>query len=241
MPKNRMAGEATLENGAFTFIDGKMVPTENTKRIMEVGREFNPNLKVRPYNSVEAFGGVPVWGSGGGHYDFADNPNVIYVDPIAADTHVVAHEVGHAVAPSALQVHIGGGPSGSFEKFKKRFNPKENIHHPSNAPPRTGAAVRAYYEHDGKTALVEEASAQGFAIGLQHRLGIPYTNKDWSHVYEYPAMYAGRAGDKYVVEEIPGYPNESEIKEWKTIWKATPALIRREYDKGYNRAMYGPQ
>ena len=177
MSKKRMAGQATLENGAFKFVDGKLIPTTNTILIMDEGRKWNPKLKVRPYNSVEAFGGVPVWGSGGGHYDFATDPNTINIDPIAADTHVVAHEVGHAVAPSELEVHLGGGPSGSLKEFSKRFKPKENIQHPLNAPPRTGARVRAFYEQDAKTALVEEASAQGFAIGLQHKLGIPYTNK----------------------------------------------------------------
>ena len=209
----RFAGDKTIKNGAFKFVNGKIVPTENTKRIMEVGREYNPDLKVRPYNSVEAFDGVPIWGTGGGYYDFANDPNTIHVDPIAGDTHVVAHEVGHAVAPSELAVHVGAGPNGSVERFGNRFNPERNPQHPYNAPARSGARVRAAWELTGKERMVEEASAQGFAIGVQHRLGIPYTNKDWKHVYDYPLSFYGSASNNYVRQETGGkHPNPEEVK-----------------------------
>ena len=239
---SRMAGDRTLKNGAFTFVDGKMIPTTNTTRIMDEGRKWNPELRVQPYNSVEAMGGVPMWGSGGGHYNFAEDPNVIYVDPIAGDTHVVAHEVGHAVAPSALQVHRGGGPRGDINKFEKNYNPEVNMQHPNHAPPRSGAKVRAVYEHVGKPTMIEEASAQGFGIGLQHKLGIPFTNDAYEHVYDYPASSLQQAKGAYGAFETKGQPlNASELAEWDVIEKSHGSAIEREYMEAYRRAMRGPQ
>lgn len=242
MAKQRMAGEATIQNGAFEFVDGKMVPTTNTTRIMEEGRKWNPDLEVRPYNSVEAQGGVPMWGSGGGHYNFADNPDVIHIDPIAGDTHVVAHEVGHAVAPANLTEHRGGGPRGDVGKFEKSFNPETNKQHPTHAPDRTGAAVRSVYEHVAKPTMIEEASAQGFAIGLQHKLDIPYTNDAYAHVYDYPAQSLDTAKDAYAFHELKGEElNDSEKAEWEVIERTHRPAIEREYMEAYNRAQNGPQ
>lgn len=242
MANKRMAGQATVQNGSFEFVDGKLVPTVNTVRIMDEGRKFNPDLKVIPYNSVEAIGGVPRWGSGGGHYDFVNNPDVIHVDPIAADTHVVAHEVGHAVAPASLTKHRGGGRHGSLKKFDANYNPEINKQHPNHAPTRTGASVRAVYEHVGKPTMIEEASAQGFAIGLQNKLGIPYTNKDWNHVYDYPASSLEQAEGAYKFHVSKGDElNESEKAEFNTIGKSHRTAIEREYMEAYKRAQRGPQ
>ena len=133
-----MAGNI-LRNKAFEFQNGKLVPTANTERLTQAGREWNPELEVVPYNSVQAMGGQPMWGSGGGHYNFVDDPNKVYVDPIAGDTHVVAHEIGHAVAPAAQTTHRGGGRFGSVEKFDKNYSPINSCTALTRAPERFGA------------------------------------------------------------------------------------------------------
>ena len=46
MPKKRCA--VNFLNPAFRFDEGRMIPTENTRRIMEVGREYNPDLELDP-------------------------------------------------------------------------------------------------------------------------------------------------------------------------------------------------
>ena len=242
MSTKRMAGQATIENGSFEFKEGKLVPTENTNRILAEGRKWNPELNLQPYNSVEAVSGVPKWGSGSGHYNFAEDPNKVYVDPIAGDTHVVAHEVGHAVAPANLTEFSGKGPRGSVQKFEKQFNPETNIQHPENAPAGTGARVRAVYELAGKPTLIEEASAQGFAIGLQNKLGIPYTNNGYDHVYDYPAQSAGQAINVYKQIDAKDRDfNQSELEEIERIGKSHRTAVEREYMQGYNRAINGPR
>tara|TARA_B100001778_G_scaffold333520_1_gene342227 strand:+ start:180 stop:908 length:729 start_codon:yes stop_codon:yes gene_type:complete len=240
MPINRLAGNI-LKNKIFQFQDGKLVPTDNTKKLTQAGQEWNPDLEVVPYNSVEAMGGEPMWGSGGGHYNFVDDPNKVYVDPFA-DTHVIAHEIGHAVAPAEQTTHRGGGRYGSAEKFDQNFSPSSNVQHPSNAPKRSGARLRAAHELIGKPKMIEEASAQGFAIGLQQRLGIQPTNNDWNNPYEYPATFMRHGPGAYMVNENVGTSglNKSEQTELDTIEKSYKEAIKREYVKGYERGRYGP-
>ncbi len=238
----RMAGDK-LQNAAFVFQDGEYVQSENTKRIMEELRGYNPDIKLQPYNSVQASGdGNPMWGSGGGYYDFAGNPNVIYVDPVGADTHVVAHEGGHAVAASKLQEFGGGGRFGSLDRFEK-FRDKSNPHHPANAPKRSGARVRAVHEMFTKPTMIEEASAQGFAMGLQDKLGIPYTNTMYKHPYDYPATFGKDTKPMYQMNEIgmDGELNADEAAEFEVLRKSAIPAIDREYKLGYERAMQGPR
>ena len=239
MPKQRMAGEVL--NPAFQQKDGQMVPTENTLRIMEEGRKYNPEVEVVPYNSVEANNGVPAWGSGGGHYDFAKDPNKFYVDPIAGDTHVVAHELGHAVSSSELNEGRGGGRFGSIEKFEKQFDPEQNIQHPSHAQPRTGAALRAAHELTGKRNIIEEASAQGFALGVQEKLGIPYTNSAYDHPLDYPVSFLNQSEGAYKANTGVTDFNESEQAEWNKIQRGSRAAAAREFKNAYQRGLNGPQ
>ena len=242
-PSRKAGGPDFLFNPAFEYDGTKMVPTPNTDRLLEAGRAYNPDIKIRPYNSVEATGGVPRWGSGGGYYDFT-NPDTIHIDPISADTHVVAHELGHALAPSELQAHHGGGPKGSIEKFDKQFNPATNPQHPQHAPQRTGASLRAGYELAGKRTMLEEASAQGFAIGLQERLGIPYTNNMYKSIHDYPLSFAGQGIDQYKMASGMYKDDEfnpSEQAELEAISKSALPAIKREYGKAYNRGLVIPQ
>ena len=239
MSKQRMAGEVL--NPAFQHKDGQMVPTENTLRIMEEGRKYNPEVEVVPYNSVEAEDGVPKWGRGGGHYNFAEDPNKFYVDPIAGDTHVVAHELGHAVSSSELNESRGGGRFGSVEQFNKNFDPETNPQHPSHAQPRTGAALRAAHELTGKRNIIEEASAQGFALGVQEKLGIPYTNSAYDHPLDYPMSFLNQSAGAYQrgmgVEKL----NESEQAEWNKIQRGSGNAAVREFKNAYQRGLNGPQ
>ena len=240
MAKQRMAGEVL--NPAFHHENGKMVPSENTLRIMEEGRKYNPDVEVVPYNSVEAVGGVPKWGSGSGHYDFAEDPNKFYVDPIASDTHVVAHELGHAVSSSELNESRGGGRFGSKEQFGNNFDPDKNIQHPANAQPRTGAALRAAHELTGKRNIIEEASAQGFALGVQEKLGIPYTNSAYDDPMDYPVSFLNESEGAYRFNSrVQGDFNESEQAEWNRIQKGAPQAASREFNKAYQRGLNGPQ
>ena len=234
MTQNRMAGNL-LRNKAFEFKDGKLVPTAHTEKLMSAGREWNPELEVVPYNSVEAQGGVPMWGSGGGHYNANVDPNKVYVDPIQGDSHVVAHEIGHAVAPSEIRRHQGS----SYEEMDKKYNPETNSQHPVHAPDKSGARVRADYEMLAKPVMIEEASAQGFAVGLQRRAGP--TNNDYNSMYDYPKSFHDRGANTYERMQARGRElTDSENNEIDAINRSHMPAIKREYDKGYERGLYGP-
>ena len=235
-----MAGQR-LQNPAFVRQNGSWEQSKNTEKIMDELEGYNPDIELRPYNSVEAMGGEPMWGSGGGHYNFAENPNVIYVDPVAGDTHVVAHEGGHAVASSDFNAFTGRGRFGDVEKSDQWIH-SSNPHHPYNAPERSGARVRAAHEMFTKPTMIEEASAQGFAMGLQQKLDIPYTNTAYKHPYDYPHSFGNRTQPMYEFNETQGSElNQSEKEEFERLRRSAIPAIDREYKLGFQRAMQGPR
>ena len=181
-----------------------------------------------------------MWGSGGGHYNFTEDKNKIYVDPIAGDTHVVAHEVGHAVAPSSLDEFRGSGPRGDVNRFNEFYDLAVNKQHPANAVARTGAALRAAHELTGKRGLIEEASAQGFALGLQKKLDIPYTNSAYDDPMDYPKSFLRESEGAYKSNSgITGDFNQSEQKEWDRIKRGAPKAALREFNHAYKRGLLG--
>ncbi len=108
-------------------------------------------------------------GSGGGFVRF-DDPTTVYVDDSGEGRgHVLAHELGHSMMPTPVgQLDIERG----LKYGASRLPEGQSI----EGMPRTGSTVRYGFETQTAPTVIEEANAQGVAVGTTTALG--YGNQD---------------------------------------------------------------
>ena len=108
-------------------------------------------------------------GQGGGFVRF-DDPTTVFVDDSGiGEAHVLAHELGHSMMPTPVgQLDVERG----LKYGQNRLPEGQSI----SGMPRTGSTVRYGFETQTAPTVIEEANAQGVAVGTTTALG--YGNQD---------------------------------------------------------------
>lgn len=197
--------------------------TPDAKRVVDymqqrTGKSYAPKAA----NSVMAQDGKPVWGSGGGFAEFGSGES--YVDPFQGSTAVVAHEGGHALAPTSM------------------VTTQRAFWDPRSVPRDTGARMRLVHETAAKPLLIEESHAQGVAAGVMDALGLPSLRQQsieddgkssWmGGPMDYPSTYHDRGLGLYGQREV-GPMSPAERQEGRRILRGSNAAMDRTYREGY--------
>lgn len=226
--------QRSLKTPAFNYVPGiGFQPTKQTQEVVNLlNQTSGKNFNLQPANSVMAIAGQPMWGTGAGVV-FNRTPEertTGYVDPLNATVHTVAHEGAHAVLPSSLKQ----SELQQWDTFRAN-PPKNNTFNPLQIPKDTGQRLRWAHEVFGKPSLVEETHAQGVAKAALEKLGIPYEEsaQSFTDPLDYPSTYVPKGIDMYVQAEI-GPPSPYERREVDRIFKASPDLMNRVLQQGYN-------
>ena len=108
-------------------------------------------------------------GQGGGFVRF-DDPNSVYVDDSGiGEAHVLAHELGHSMLPTAVgQLDVERGLKYGATRLPEGQS-IEGMH-------RTGSTVRYGFETQTAPTVIEEANAQG--VGVRTTTALGYGNQD---------------------------------------------------------------
>lgn len=229
MPVQRFAGDALqvsplLGRGvqavdpfsaAFEYKDGRLVPSASSARVLEAfSGGSNKPLSLVPAASVEASGGVGIWGTGGGYFD-PTRPDRIVADPMGPVS-TVAHESAHAL-------HMTPAAKSNVSRAVD----------PLQVDRDSGARLR--YIHNGYSVTAgEEANAQGMAKAAMDKLGLPFNDLGWGDARNYPASYMTKGMDIYEnVERGPASPGE--VEESRRIVRGMGPYINRMYQQGYEQ------
>lgn len=207
--------------------DGRLELTPASRRIIETASSASGKpFRVEPFNSVQARDGRPMWGSGEGSV-LAPGNGVAYVDPIEGNTFVIAHEAGHALAPSdlAMTKHVAA-EAGRWASTD-----------PLSLDRDSGRRLRYVHETLAKPHLIEEANANGFAEGLLEGLGMPGRDvqDSWKEPLDYPRSAHDKGLGLYMQVEI-GPPSPGEKAEARRLLGGSEAAMMRTYQDARHRA-----
>lgn len=218
---------------AFEQVDGVYVQTPETAKvlgIMQENTEIPINVQAAP-SVLTGIGGGGIWGTGGGVY-YPDSEQT-YVDPLKGTVTTAAHEAAHQAFPSQL-----------IDDEKARAKGMESLN--MNFPQKLiddGTAMRVGYEALSKPIMLEEANAQGVAVGALNKAGLPVDTGGFPDMLAYPADYRfGGFFDKAAPLYKEGFnkPGIStllpeEADQLSTINKSFLPAIQRQYQTGIGR------
>ena len=164
---------------AFEQVDGVYVQTPETEKVLGIMQENTDipiNVQVAP-SVLTGIDGSGMWGTGGGVYDPLTGGT--YVDPLKGSVTVAAHEAAHQAFPSELI---------SDEKARAKGMESLNMDFPQKLID-DGTAMRVGYEALSKPIMLEEANAQGVAVGALNKAGLPVDTSGFPDMLAYPAEY----------------------------------------------------
>ena len=188
-------------------------------------------------NVIQLKPGHKMYGSGGGFVRW-DSPQDVYVDPAAGGAHVLAHELGHSQLGTDLQKDF----TGNIIQYGKPYAPTDI--QLESLDPTKGSTIRYVYEKEIVPTMLEEANAQGVAVGTTEAIGIgDQENKSfYAKPTDYPESF-GYKGIDYLNSQfspefegaplgigISGTPEQRE--EYYRIIDNIPRRVRRGYLKG---------
>ena len=179
-----------------------------------------------------------IYGTGGGYVPYSE-PTTAYVDPEAGGAHVLAHELGHTSFPTGLKESY----IDNVLDYGQPYNPND-IRIRDALSVRDPAKLRYVYEKEIVPTMLEEANAQGVALGTTEALGMgDQEDKDiYKSATEYPESF-GYDGLKRLDEgfspEFEGQPlgigifGSPEMREeYYRIMDNIPVRVRRGFLKG---------
>lgn len=199
MPIQRMATDV--------FKDGGLGPTG------QAVYDHIKNISGKDSNIIQLKPGDEMYNSGGGFVPWA-NPQDVYVDPGKGGAHVLAHELGHSQFKTDLEQKY----ENNMLQYSSPFSPddirsnglvpwKNNKGEDVNPviegddivylDPTKGSAIRYAYEKAIAPTMLEEANAQGVAVGTTEALGLGNQETMYDKPTDYPETF-GRKG----VEEL---------------------------------------
>ena len=223
MATQRMAGDV--------FVDGGLGDT---------GQAILDHIKSKSgkdSNVIQFKPGDEMYGSGGGFVRY-DSPQDVYVDPGAGGAHVLAHELGH----SQLKTDLEQSYENNVLKYNSPFAPTDV--QLDDLDPTKGSTIRYAYEKQTVPTMLEEANAQGVAVGTNEAIGIgDQENKTrWAKPTDYPETF-GRRGVEQLNQQfspqfegaplgigITGSPEARE--EYYRIQDNIPRRVQRGYLQG---------
>ena len=223
MPKQRMATDV--------FVDGGLG---------EQGQAIYDHIKSKSgkeSNIIQFEPGHEMYGSGGGFVRF-DTPQDVYVDPGAGGAHVLAHELGHSQLPTELMDTY----KNNVMNYKSPYAPGEQ--EATDLDPTKGSTIRYAYEKQTVPVMLEEANAQGVAVGTTEAVGLgdQEDKTRWAMPTDYPETF-GRRGVEQLNQQfspefegahigigITGSPEARE--EYYRIQDNIPQRVQRGYLRG---------
>ena len=223
MANQRMAGDV--------FVDGGLG---------ETGQAIYDHINSKSgkeSNIIQFKPGDEMYGSGGGFVRW-DNPQDVYVDPGAGGAHVLAHELGHSQLKTDLQKDYEGNVSQYGTPYAPTDVQLEGL------DPTKGSTIRYAYEKQAVPTMLEEANAQGVAVGTTEAIGIgDQENKSFfAKPTDYPETF-GRRGVEQLDQQfspqfegaplgigITGSPEARE--EYYRIQDNIPRRVQRGYLRG---------
>lgn len=151
MPKQRMAIDV--------FKDGGLGPT---------GQAVYDHIRSKSgkdSNIILFKPGDEKYNSGGGFVRW-DSPQDVYVDPGTGGAHVLAHELGHSQLKTDLEQQF----ENNMLRYGSPYAPTDvQI---DSLDPTKGSTIRYAYEKQAVPEMLEEANAQGVAVGTTEAIGI---------------------------------------------------------------------
>jgi hypothetical protein len=223
MPKQRMATDV--------FKDGGLGPT---------GQAVYDHIKSKSgkdSNVILLQPGDDGYNAGGGYVRF-DTPEDVYVDPGKGGAHVLAHELGH----SQFKTDLSAKFVQNMLKYDKPYAPSDvQI---NELDPTKGSTIRYAYEKETVPTMLEEANAQGVAVGTTEALGLG--NQEDKTMYatptEYPESFGKRGIDRLDYQfspEFEGRPlgigisgSPEQREEYYRIQDNMPQRVERAYQRG---------
>ena len=172
MPTKRMAGDV--------FVDGGLGNT---------GQAIYNHIKSKSgkdSNVIQFKPGDKMYGSGGGFVKW-DSPEDVYVDPAAGGAHVLAHELGHSQLKTDLQKDF----ESNITQYGTPYAPSES--QLDDLDPTKGSTIRYAYEKETVPTMLEEANAQGVAVGTTEAIGLGNQETMYDSPTDYPESF-GRKG-----------------------------------------------
>ena len=223
MPKQRMATDV--------FVNGGLGKT---------GQAIYDHIKSKSgkdSNIIQFQPDHEMYGTGGGFVRF-ETPEDVYVDPGAGGAHVLAHELGH----SQLKTDLQKGHENNVLQYGTPFAPSDP--QLENLNPTKGSTIRYAYEKQAVPMMLEEANAQGVAVGTTEAIGIgdQEDKTRWARPTDYPETF-GRRGVEQLNQQfspqfegaplgigITGTPEAR--KEYYRIQDNIPQRVERGYLRG---------
>ena len=221
MPKQRMATDV--------FKDGGLGPT---------GKVVYDHIKSKSgkdSNIIQFKPGDEMYNSGGGFVRW-DTPQDVHVDPGKGGAHVLAHELGHSQLPTDLHQNF----KQNVMKYRSPYAPTEvQI---DTLDPTKGSTIRYAYEKETVPTMLEEANAQGVAVGTTEAIGLGNQETAYDNPTDYPESF-GRQGVQRLNEQfspdfegaplgigITGSPEAREA--YYRIQDNIPQRVQRAYIRG---------
>ena len=191
----------------------------------------------------------PGYGTGGGFVYF-NSPEDVYVDPKAGGAHVLAHELGHSQFPTELHKNYkknvlnSGSPFSPEDPIQLKTDKQDRYYLDIN--PKLGRytpeALRHAYELGTVPTMLEEANAQGVAVGTTESLGLGNQEMVHNEPTDYPEKF-GLTGfddlDEFFSPEFEGRPlgvgisGTPEMRdEYYNIIDNMPMRVERAYRQG---------
>lgn len=178
-----------------------------------------------------------MYSSGGGYVPF-DEPENVYVDSHKGGAHVLAHELGHSQLPTELDKTFRS----NMLKYGSPYSP--NDVQINSLDPLRGSTLRYVFEKEVVPIMLEEANAQGVAVGAAEAIGIgDQEDKNmWAKPTDYPESFGYRGVEdlnKSFSPEFEGAPlgigvsGTPEMREeYYRILDNIPGRVKRAYLKG---------
>jgi len=176
-----------------------------------------------------------MYGSGGGFVRW-DTPQDVYVDPGAGGAHVLAHELGHSQFKTDLQQDL----ESNVLQYGSPYAPTET--QLDDLDPTKGSTIRYAYEKETVPTMLEEANAQGVAVGTTEAIGLGNQETMYDSPTDYPESF-GREGVERLNQQfspefegaplgigITGTPEARE--EYYRIQDNIPQRVKRGYLRG---------
>ena len=223
MPKQRMATDVFVNGGL-----GKTGQAIYDHISSKSGKQSNIT-QLKP--------GDEMYGTGGGFVPF-DSPQDVYVDPARGGAHVLAHELGHSQLPTELdRTYIN-----NVLQYNSPYAPSDV--QLDTLDPTKGSTIRYAYEKETVPTMLEEANAQGVAVGTTEAIGLgdQEDKSIFATPTEYPESF-GRRGVETLNQQfspsfqgaplgigITGSPEMRE--EYYTIQENIPQRVQRGFLRG---------
>ena len=176
-----------------------------------------------------------MYNSGGGFVRF-DSPQDVYVDPGKGGAHVLAHELGHSQLPTDLHQNF----KQSVMNHRSPYAPTEVQR--DTLDPTKGSTIRYAYEKETVPTMLEEANAQGVAVGTTEALGLGNQETAYARPTDYPESF-GRQGVERLNQQFSpdfegaplgiGITGSPEVREaYYRIQDNIPQRVQRAYLRG---------